>query len=155
MRPSRCIVMLLSLALAAPLASQESSTDPAREAVSAVVEAVGAGMEAGDWTSLDTLFSASRGVHIIEGAGVDHGWAAYRDGHLKPELESFEDFSYRYYSIEPQVRGDAAWASFRYELSAGTQRGQVEVEGRGTGVLERMDGRWQVVHLHTSGRRKS
>ena len=58
--------------------------------------------------SLDTLFSASRGVHIIEGAGVDHGWASYRDGHLKPELESFGDFSYRYYSIEPQIRGDAA-----------------------------------------------
>ena len=58
------------------------------------------------------------------------------------------------YGVEPVVRADVAWASFRYDLSTDTPPGRVEVEGRGTAVLERMDGRWRVVHLHTSGRRK-
>jgi SnoaL-like protein len=134
-----------------PAGAQE---DPTVSQVKAVVEAVAVGMETGDFASLDTLFSADPGLHIIEGAGVNHGWADYRDDHLKPELESFENFSYRWYAIEPTVSGDAAWSPFRYDLSAETERGTVEIEGRGTIVLQRLDGRWQVVQLHTSGRPK-
>ncbi|MCH8254058.1 MAG: nuclear transport factor 2 family protein, partial [Gemmatimonadetes bacterium] len=102
----------------------------------------------------DTLFAPERGIHIIEGAGINHGWVDYRDNHLGPELESFENFEYRFYGIEPQVRGDVAWSSFRYDLAVDTQRGHLEREGRGTAVLERRDGRWLIVHLHTSGRAK-
>jgi ketosteroid isomerase-like protein len=47
-----------------------------------------------------------------------------------------------------------AWTPFRYELSADTPQGHVELEGRGTAVLEKRAGRWVIVHLHTSGRRK-
>ncbi len=83
---------------------------------------------------------------------MNHGWADYRDNHLGPELEGFENFKYRYFAIEPQVRGDVAWSAFRYELSVDTSRGHTELEGRGTAVLEKMDGRWQIVHMHTSGR---
>jgi hypothetical protein len=123
-------------------------------AVSGVVEAIARFSETGDWAGLDTLFAAGRAVHIIEGAGIDHGWTDYRDHHLKPELAEFENLRYRYFNVEPMVRGDIAWASFQYELAADTPRGHVEVEGRGTAILERSAGRWLVVHLHTSGRRK-
>ncbi len=144
------IIAAMVLFNALPVLGQAES-DGQRDIVRAVVAAVGAGMEAGDFASLDTLFSDSRGVHIIEGAGVDHGWADYRDHHLAPELEAFENFSYRWFAIEPVVDGNAAWASFRYELSAQTERGTLDIEGRGTVVLQRTD-RWRVVHLHTSGR---
>lgn len=132
---------------AAPLSGQASLDD-----VRAVVVAVGAGLQAGDFASLDTLFWESRAVHIIEGDGVDHGWAEYRDHHLAPELEQFENFVYRWYAIEPMVEGNAAWSAFRYELIADTERGHVDIDGRGTIVLRRMAGHWKVVHLHTSGR---
>lgn len=142
----------LTIALAHPLHGQATDSQASDE-VRTVIEAVNLGMQAGDWASLDTLFSESRGLHIIEGAGVNHGWADYRDNHLAPELESFDDFSYRWFAIEPVVDGDASWAAFRYELSANSSSGAVEVEGRGTIVLQRREGRWRVVHLHTSGRR--
>jgi ketosteroid isomerase-like protein len=144
---------LLVLFVGFPLAAQEGE-DPDRDAVRNVIETVAAGMQAGDFASLDTLFTDSRGLHIIEGAGVNHGWADYRDNHLAPELEAFENFSYRWFAIEPVVDGDASWAAFRYELAADTQGGHVEIEGRGTLVLQRRDGQWKVVHMHTSGRRK-
>ena len=102
--------------------------DPEVEAVRAVVSALASYSQAGDFTGLDSLYASGRGVHIIEGAGVNHGWVDYRDHHLKPELAEFKNFSYRYFAIEPQVRG--------------------------TAVLEKRDGRWLVVHTHTSGRRK-
>ncbi len=123
-----------------------------RDAVIAVVEAVAAFSQAKNLSAMDTLFSSDQGIHIIEGAGVNHGWVDYRDNHLGRELESFENFEYRFYSVEPQVRGDVAWSSFRYDLAVDTERGHMDREGRGTAVLEKRDGRWLIVHLHTSGR---
>ncbi len=94
-------------------------------------------------------------VEIIEGSGVNHGWTDYRNNHLKPELAEMQHLRFRFFDIAPQVRGTVAWAPFRYELATDTPQGHVEVEGRGTAILERRDGRWLVVHLHTSGRRKT
>lgn len=135
--------------MAAPARAQDSPESDVR----AVVGALAAGIQAGDFASLDTLFAEGRGVHIIEGAGVNHGWVDYRDNHLAPELEHFENLDYRYHAIEPVVRGDVAWAAFRYDLSFRTHEGgNVAMEGRGTAVLEKRDGRWRIAHLHTSGR---
>ena len=123
-----------------------------RDAVIAVVEAVAVFTQAKNVAGMDTLFASDEGIHIIEGAGVNHGWADYRDNHLGPELESFQNIEYRFYAVEPQLRGDVAWSSFRYDLAIDMERGKMEQEGRGTAVLEKRDGRWLIVHLHTSGR---
>jgi len=119
-----------------------------------LIESAAQSMQEGDFAALDNLYSSARGVHIIEGAGVNHGWVDYRDNHLKPELEAFQNFEYRYFAIEPQVNGDIAYAAFRYELSADTANNHIEIEGRGTMVLERMGTQWKIVHSHTSGRSK-
>lgn len=142
--------VLLVPVLAAALDAQVEE----EAAVRAVVEALAASVVANDMAALDTLHAPDPWVRVIEGAGVNSGWADYRDHHLKPELAEFENLKYRYYDVEPQVRGNVAWAAFRYELSVDTPRGHVEVEGRGTAILEKRDSRWVVVHRHTSGRRK-
>ena len=151
MKRTLCTVGWVGLvAVAVPPIVQAQTSDVV--AIRGVIEAVAVYSQAGNLDAIDTLFAPERGIHIIEGAGVNHGWADYRDNHLGPELESFENFEYRFYSVEPQVRGDVAWSSFRYDLAVDTQRGHLEREGRGTAVLERRDGRWLIVHLHTSGR---
>ena len=139
-----------ALALPSTVAAQDDEVAQVRE----LMERVASLMQAGDLAPLDEIYAPGRGVHIIEGAGVNHGWEEYRDHHLKPELEAFDNFEYRFFAIEPQVRGDVAYTAFRYELSADTDRGHVEIEGRGTAVLEKMEGRWRIVHTHTSGRAK-
>ncbi len=141
-------VGLVAVAVPPMVRAQTSDVDAIRR----VIEAVAEYSQASNLDAIDTLFAPERGIHIIEGAGVNHGWADYRDNHLGPELESFENFEYRFYSVQPQVRGDVAWSSFRYDLAVDTQRGHLEREGRGTAVLERRDGRWLIVHLHTSAR---
>lgn len=155
--PRDALASLLILALpfgAPPLVAQEPPGRSAEAAaVSEVVRSVAANLETERLGALDTLFAPGRGVHIIEGSGVDRGWAEYRDDHLVPELEVIENLSYRYHGVEPQVRGNVAWASFRYELGADFPDERIDVEGRGTAILERLDGRWRVVHLHTSGQR--
>jgi len=119
-----------------------------------LIESVAQNMQEGNLATLDNLYSLGRGVHIIEGTGVNHGWADYRDHHLKPELEAFKNLRVRYFAIEPQIRGEVAFSPFRYELIADTESGHIELEGRGTVVLEKLDGQWKIIHSHTSGRRK-
>ena len=143
-------VIFLSSVHGTPAAAQSATGDT----VAGVLTAFAARSQDKDVAGLDTLVAHDAWVRIIEGAGVNEGWADYRDHHLVPELAEFENFRYRYFAIEPQVRGAVAWAPFQYDLAADTPRGHVEVEGRGTAVFERRDGRWVLVHLHTSGRRK-
>ncbi len=124
-------------------------------AVRQVVEAIASHSQVSDIAGLDTVFAPDAWVEVIEGSGVNHGWADYRDNHLRPELAEMRDLHYRFFDVRPQVRGNVAWASFRYDLAADGARGHAEAEGRGTAILERRGGRWLVVHLHTSGRRKA
>ncbi len=155
LRPAPVLVTVLGVLAFSGSGLEAQNPGPEIRKVRDVVEALAQKVQEGDLDALDTLYAEGRGVHIIEGSGVNHGWADYRLHHLEPELAGFRNFEYRYYGVEPVVRGDVSWASFRYELSTDTPGGHVEVVGRGTAVLERMDGRWRVVHLHTSGRRKS
>jgi ketosteroid isomerase-like protein len=144
------MVMLSAVSTVAPAAGQNAEVDAVRN----VVTAFGTFTQEKNLAGMDTLFAQDGWVHIIEGAGVNHGWADYRDHHIGPELAAFANFRYRFFAVEPQVRGIVAWTPFRYELSADTPQGHVELEGRGTAVLEKRAGRWVIVHLHTSGRRK-
>ena len=105
-----------------------------------MVEAVAAHTRAKDLRGLDTLYAHYPWGPRHRGRGVNNGWIDYRDHH--------------YFDVEPQVRGNVAWAAFRYELAVDTPQGHVEVEGRGTVILEKRGERWLVVHLHTSGRRR-
>jgi ketosteroid isomerase-like protein len=154
-RPVAALVLGVTFAVAGNTAAQERAQNPEVAAVRRVVEAFAESTQAKNLAGIDTLFGSSRGVHIIEGAGVNHGWADYRDTHLKPELDQFQNFQYRFSSVEAQVRVGVAWAAFRYELIADTSNGHVESEGRGTAVLEKQNNRWVIVHLHTSGRRRN
>lgn len=144
------VLAILFFIIAPSVSAQSDDVDR----IHTLIESVAQNIQEGDFAALDNLYSFSRGVHIIEGAGVNHGWVDYRDHHLKPELEAFNNLKYRYFAIEPQIRGKVAFSSFRYELSADTESGHIELEGRGTVVLEKLDGQWKIIHSHTSGRRK-
>lgn len=124
------------------------------DTIRSLLEQVAALMQAKDLTPLDDIYASGRGVHIIEGAGVNHGWEDYRDHHLKPELQAFDNFQYRFFAIEPQVKENFAYSAFRYELSADSESDHIEIEGRGTAILEKINEQWKIVHLHTSGRPK-
>ena len=147
------LIVGATIAGAAPLQAQRAP-NPERAAVSRIIESVAELIQAGNLGGVDTLY-APRGVHIIEGIRVSHGWAEYRDDILKPDIDHLYELRYRYYGVEAQVRESVAWASFRYELSAHAATGPVATEGRGTAVLEKRDGKWLIVHMHIAGQPKA
>ena len=168
-RPSPCLPRLgLALALAlvlsaptlgaqhapgAPVAPVRPDTMPRGEAarVATTVRALFAAAERDDMAALDTLY-AGDSLTIVEGAGINRGWADYRDHHLAPEMKEMKNFRYRPFEIEARASGDLAWAMFRYALTADVNGRPVDVIGRGTAVLERRGTRWIVRHTQTSSR---
>lgn len=162
MRPVHLIPPLLLTALACtplvasaqhqhPRESASVAPSPEQEQVRATLEALFSAAERGDMAALDTLY-AGDSLTVVESAGIDRGWANYRDHHLAPELEDFQDFQYRPTEIEARVAGDLAWAIFRYTIRAQVEDRTIDNVGRGTAILERRDGRWVVRHTQTASR---
>ncbi len=158
---ARWFAVALSMAVLLPLPALAQSggaggdaADSPEATVRSVMMTLAAHYQSGDLDAAGQLFSEGRGVHIIEGTGVNHGWVDYRDHHLAPELEAFQNFRYSYSAVEPVVVGEISYVAFRYELAADTDAGHIESEGRGTAVLRKMPDGWKIVHMHTSGRRR-
>jgi len=132
-------------------AQQALQKSPAEDAVRKAVEALFAAAERKDLAALDTLYAGER-LTVIEGAGINRGWADYRDHHLAPELKEFTDFRYRPANIEVQVHGGVAWAIFTYTIQAKMGERVLDSVGRGTAVLELQGSRWIVRHTQTGSR---
>ncbi len=154
---------------AVPVASAASAASavhpPARAArpwqpddvarATAVLRGVFAAAERGDLAALDTLY-AGDSLTVVEGAGINRGWADYRDHHLGPELKTMKNFYYRPVDVVVRVSGQYAWATFRYDLKGEMNGRQIDNVGRGTAILERRSvaggTRWVVRHTQTSSR---
>ncbi len=113
-----------------------------------MVEEIARAFERGDLASLDTLYHDS--VTVFEGANIDRGWLRYRDGHLAPELEALAERQMRVSDLRVRLAGGSAWVTFSYRLAGVVDGGPVAARGVGTMVLQKLGGRWLVVHSHTS-----
>ena len=93
-------------------------------------------------------------VTIYEGGGIDRGWAAYRDGHLGPELKAFENLQFGHSDRQIQMIGErAAYVVSTYSLKAKMGERAVDTGGLETLVLIKGDdGAWRIRHSHTSSR---
>ncbi|MDX2184533.1 MAG: DUF4440 domain-containing protein [Gemmatimonadaceae bacterium] len=132
-------------------APQGGAVGTAVAAVTRTIQALFAAAERNDLAALDTLY-AGDSLLVIEGAGINRGWADYRDNHLAPELKEFRNFRYRPFEIEARVAGNVAWATFRYALRAELPNSTADVVGRGTAILERRGTGWVVRLTQTAGR---
>lgn len=121
------------------------------EDVAAAVRALFAAAERNDLAALDTLY-AGDSLTVVEGAGINRGWADYRDHHLAPEMKEMKNFRYRPFEIEARRSGPVAWAIFRYALQAEVSGKVIDNVGRGTAILERRGTRWIVRHTQTTSR---
>ena len=133
-------------------------TEPAAQAaeartIAALFTAYDAAFNAKNLEKLGTFYHPD--VTVYEGGGIDHGWAAYRDKHLGPELKAFENlqFGHRDLAVHVLPGGTAAYATARYTLKARMGERDIDAEGLATYVLvKRDDGAWRIRHSHTSSR---
>lgn len=134
-----------------PTATSAEQARSDREAIEALVERQAQATQANDIAVLDSLWSDGP-VFVFEQGGVDSSWATYRDHHLKPELDAFEDLVFLHEGVQVRINGDMALATGRYVLKAHYQDRDIESQGVFSTVLERQDDVWQIIHSHTSRR---
>jgi ketosteroid isomerase-like protein len=136
------------LLLAAPAAGQ---TDEPQK-IAEWLKGYDAAFVAKDLDKLATFYHAD--VTIYEGAGMNDGWADYRDRHLGPELKMFENLEFGHSNRRIHMLGErAAIAISEYFIKAKMKDRTLDNIGRETLVLEKQgDGSWKIRHSHTSGR---
>jgi ketosteroid isomerase-like protein len=151
--------ILVLLAVAAPIVActiergdvrtpggQPPEADTTR--VRLTMEAIAAAFEAGDLASLDTIYHDS--VTVFEAGRADRGWANYREGHLVPELEALSERRLRIHDVRVRLARNTAWATYGFRLGAVRDGQEVDARGIGTMVFQSLQGRWRLVHSHTS-----
>ena len=112
-----------------------------------------AAFNAKDLEKLATFYHPD--VTIYEGAGINNGWADYRDRHLGPELKEFQNLQFAHSDTKVTVLpgGQSAYATSRYTLKAKMGQRDIDSEGLATYVLLKgANGAWQIRHSHTSSR---
>ena len=124
------------------------------KAVTDVLTREAAAVEKGDLAALDKIWANDESVTVFESGHANYGWKDYRNNHLAPELKEFKNTKYAFSDLKVKVEGKTAWATFKYTLAAEMGTRKIESGGLGTAVLEKRDGRWQIVHWHSSAPRR-
>lgn len=125
------------------------------KAVTDVLTREAQAVEKGDLAALYKIWANSEDVTVFESGHANYGWTDYRNSHLAPELKEFKNTKYAFSDLKVKVDGKTAWATFKYSLSADIGTRNIQSGGLGTTVLEKRDGRWQIVHWHSSAPRRA
>ena len=115
--------------------------------------------EKNDLAMASRVWAKDESLTVFESGHANYGWADYRDHHLVPEMGEMKNTKYAFSDIKIHLAGKTAWATFKYTISADvTDTGKirhVDGSGLGTAVLEKRNGRWQIVHWHSSAPRRA
>ncbi len=115
--------------------------------------------EKNDLAMASQVWANDEAVTVFESGHANYGWADYRDHHLVPEMGEMKNTKYAFSDIKIHLAGKTAWVTLKYTISAdvpdnGKMR-HVEGGGLSTAVLEQRDGRWQILHWHSSAPRRA
>jgi ketosteroid isomerase-like protein len=149
---------LIAPALAGPVAPSagpgappdESSWSLQEAAMIETLRAYHAALTSGDVAGIEAFVVADERFVMLEGRHSNWGWQDYRDHHLADELDDLGKVRFRLSFYRVRADGTLGYATFRYEV---LPREGPEMDfgtGFATAVLERVDGRWKIHHLHTS-----
>ncbi|CAN5795827.1 MAG: nuclear transport factor 2 family protein [Pyrinomonadaceae bacterium] len=149
------LAMILAAGVTTGLHFAVSAHDDNEKAVSEVLKQEAAAFEKGDVEALNKFWANDEWVSVFESGGADIGWANYRDHHLSPEMKELKNTKHTLSDIRVRVAGKTAWATFKYSLAGDLKERHIDVNGLGTAILEERNGRWLIVHRHTSARRRA
>jgi uncharacterized protein (TIGR02246 family) len=153
------LVVLTVFSFIAAISYEATARTDDEVAVRDVLAQSAASFEKNDLAAATKVWVNDESLTVFENGHANYGWADYRDHHLVPEMGEMKDTKYSFNDIKIHMSGNTAWATLRYTISADvTDNGKtrhVEGGGLGTAILEKRDGRWQIVHWHSSAPRRT
>ena len=123
-------------------------------ALTVIIDAIEKGWEQGDGTPFRTHYLDFEGARYIESGGQNEGLTDLVEHHVEPEGDALSDFELSLSNVETHIEGDFAWAITDVEVKATVNRDNRKIHSRGyeTFLFRRADGKWKVIHTHSSSR---
>jgi ketosteroid isomerase-like protein len=69
-------------------------------------------------------------------------------------MKEFANTKYDSSDVKVRISGKMAYATFKYTISGDANGKHFDSGGLGTAVLEKRDGKWMIVHWHSSAPRR-
>ncbi len=123
-------------------------------ALVAIIDAVEKGWEQADGEPFREHFLDFDGARYIESGGQNTGLADLIEHHVEPEGDALDNLELDFSNIVTHVDDDFAWALADVEVKATVKRDKREIHNRGyeTFLFRRVEGKWMVIHTHSSSR---
>ncbi len=123
-------------------------------ALIAIIDAVEKGWEQADGQPFWEHFLNFEGARYIESGGQNDSLTDLIEHHVEPEGDALDGLELDLSNVETHIEGDFAWAIANVEVKATVKRDQRKIHNRGyeTFLFRRVDGKWLVIHTHSSSR---
>lgn len=143
--------VLAFAALPAPSVAAQPTTEDV-QAVEAVLRQYKDALERLDLKGVDALFAARNTV--VESGKVEGSYADYLVHHIGPELGHFKSFKFSDYKVDTRLEGDIALTTetYRYTIVLKDKPEPIERQAVASSALKKIDGRWQILSMHSSSR---
>lgn len=136
--------------------SQDVNTETEKEAVVKVMKSYKDAIQ--NLTTEGTFELFAQDATVFEQGKVEGTYKDYIDGHLGPELGHFKSFTFSDYEIQTTVNLPYAYTTENYLYTIvlkgndakGTKERTIESKGVATSILKKIDGKWKIIHSHTS-----
>jgi len=137
-----------------PQSALAHGDDDDAAALKVIISAIADGWEQADGTPFRKHFLDFEGARYIESGGQNEGLTDLIEHHVEPEGDAIEGLTLIFSGIETHFEGDFAWAVASTEVSGMVKRNQQKFHSRGhqTFLFRKVDGKWKVVHTHSSSR---
>ncbi len=120
----------------------------------AIIDAVEKGWEQADGKPFWEHFLDFEGARYIESGGQNAGLTDLIEHHVEPEGDALDSLELNFSDVETHFEGDFAWAIANVEVKATVKRDQRVIHNRGyqTFLFRRVNGKWLIIHTHSSSR---
>ena len=150
------ISLIAAMIFAVPtiFSQQAQAQEDDSAALVAIIDAIEKGWEQGDGTPFREHYLDFEGARYVESGGQNEGLNDLVEHHVEPEGDALDNFELSLADVETHVEGDFAWAIANVEFTALLKSEQRELHSRGyeTFLFRRVDGKWKVIHTHSSSR---
>lgn len=145
MRPI-CLAALISLASTIVAAQDKPAKDETAAAIEAVLTQQAEAWNRGDIAAFMEHYWKAEDLTFSSGGQTTRGWQATKDNYLKryPTRDAMGRVTFSQLEIRPLEAGTAMVLG-RWQLER-----KEPVGGNFTLILRKLDGRWQIIHDHTS-----
>ncbi len=152
----KTFVAFLILLMSSCPAFAHNPDEENRTEIQQVIRGVAKAWQDGDADALRKYFASDKGIRIIEGGTQNIGVDDLIEHHVLPHHEEFAELAIDIKETEIHFANgyDNAWAISDFDVRIKTKDGkETKATGYETFVLRKFNGKWKIVHSHSSTRR--